>query len=68
MCTENIAAVAENVREELSASIHRRSLHLNILETSLIGQFSLEIVQGVAVTVIGDCYRAMLNEFFFSQF
>ena len=32
---ENIAAVAESVREALSTSIHRRSLQLNISETSL---------------------------------
>ena len=32
---ENIAAVAENVCEALSTSIHRRSQQLNISETSL---------------------------------
>ena len=33
--SENIAAVAESVRDKPSTSIHRRSLQMNISETSL---------------------------------
>ena len=33
----------------------------------IIGQFFFENEQGEAVTVNGDCYRAMLNEFLFTK-
>ena len=33
----------------------------------IIGPFFFENEQGEAVTVNGDCYRAMLNEFLFTK-
>ena len=50
-----------------SACIHWKSDASKLWSRGIIGPFFFENVQGVAVTINGDCYRAMFKEFLFTK-